>query len=184
MEVASHLSREEEDAWYLEIDKDQLESMNWSNAPTDSTWTNESADTGTDYAAQEGRTRLRRYEEDLDVNKVERQVGDVSVSKRVVEETKTIEVPVRREEVHIERHPVTDAAASSDMGASGKAFDEQTVRVPVMEEQVEVRKVVRPVEEIEITKTQTQDTERVEDTVRREEFDVDDQTQRRDSEKD
>jgi stress response protein YsnF len=48
-----------------------------------------------------------------------------------------------------------------------------------MAEEVEVRKVVRPVEEIEVTKSQTQDTRSVEDTVRREEFDVDDNTKDR-----
>jgi len=41
-----------------------------------------------------------------------------------------------------------------------------------MEEQVEIRKVPRAVEEIEISKVATQDTERVEDTVRREEVDI------------
>jgi len=43
---------------------------------------------------------------------------------------------------------------------------------------VEVRKVARPVEEIELTKTRTEDTRRVEDTVRREEFDIDDKSKR------
>jgi len=41
-----------------------------------------------------------------------------------------------------------------------------------------VRKVARPVEEIELTKTRTEDTRRVEDTVRREEFDIDDKSKR------
>ena len=130
--------------------------------------------------AEEGRggTRIRRYEEELDVQKTEREAGEVVVTKQVVEDTKTVEVPVRREEVHIERRRVSGEAPASDEAAF--LDDGQTIRVPVMEEDVEVRKVVRPVEEIEISKTATEDTERVEETVRREEFDVDDQTKRGD----
>jgi uncharacterized protein (TIGR02271 family) len=182
----SYVSREEGDDWYLSIDKDQLESMNWGSAPTDSAWAADysegaelqATDTDTSYERQGG-TRMRRYEEDLDVDKVSRQAGEVSISKRVVEDTKTVEVPVRREEVHVERRPVTgDVAAMSGGEFSGEAFSNETVTVPVMEEDIEIRKVARPVEEIEISKTATEQTERVQDTVRREEFDVDDQTER------
>jgi len=170
----NHIAREDDDDWYLSIDKDQIESMSWHQAPAQSAW---SQDWQSGRAMQEigtGRTRLRRYEEDLDVQKVDREAGEVVVSKNVVEDTKRIDVPLRREEVHVERRPVTDAA-----GAGGDAFREQSMRVPVMEEQVEVRKVARPVEEIEVTKTAAQDTKRVDATVRREEFDVDDQTNTR-----
>ena len=47
-----------------------------------------------------------------------------------------------------------------------------------MAEDVEIRKVARPVEEIEVTKSATDETRQVDTTVRREEFDVDDQTKR------
>ncbi len=169
------VSSKDEESWYLDIDKDEIETMNWTAAPTTSDW---STDWQTDAPAwrneHETGTRLRRYEEDLEANTVARQAGEVSVSKRVVEDTKTIEVPVRREEIHVERRPVTgDATASTD-----DAFQEGTIRMTAMEEDVEVRKVVRPVEEIELTKTRTEDTRRVEDTVRREEFDIDDKSKR------
>lgn len=175
----SYVARQEEDDWYLSVDKDQLETMNWNSAPTESAWAGDWSEeqvTPATSERQEGRTRLRRYEEELDVDKVTRDAGDVTVSKRVVEDTKTVEVPVRREEVHVERRPVTGEATSSTMGAD--AFTDQTLTVPVMEEQVEIRKVARPVEEIEISKTATEETRQVEGTVRREEFDVDDQTDR------
>jgi uncharacterized protein (TIGR02271 family) len=170
--------REDEDDWYLSIDKDDLESREWHSAPTSSQWSSDWAE-GRAPAYREGdRTRLRRYEEDLDVGKVSREAGEVSVSKRVVEDTKTVEVPVRREEVHVERRPVSDASATTDR-LGDDAFTEDRITVPVMEEDVEVRKVARPVEEIEITKTAAEDTRRVDETVRREEFDIDDDTQRR-----
>ena len=171
----SEIAREDEDDWYLTIDKDEIESRGWTGAPTDSEWSGDwSQDTMPKYD-DNGRTRLRRYEEDLDVSKVQRESGDVTVSKRVVEDTKTVEVPIRREEVHIERRPVTDASMSAT-GSTDEAFTDQTITVPVMEEDVEIRKVARPVEEIEITKTATDETRTVDATVRREEFDIDDDT--------
>ena len=60
----SYIAREEEDDWYLSIDKDQIESMNWTNAPTDSEWSKEWRDGNSTLEAREGRTRLRRYEEE------------------------------------------------------------------------------------------------------------------------
>jgi uncharacterized protein (TIGR02271 family) len=178
----SYISREEGDEWYLSIDKDQFESMNWGNPPTESSFAtdwNENQYTGEEQLT-EGRTRLRRYEEDVDVQKVQREAGEVVINKRVVEDTKTFQVPVRREEVHVERRAVTgDELVGAGTGASADAFSNESITVPVMEEDVEIRKVVRPVEEIEITKTATEDTRSVDATVRREEFDVDDQTRNR-----
>lgn len=165
------VAREEGDDWYLSVDKDQIESMNWTQAPTESAWSQEH-DLGAEPAVRQGGTRIRRYEEDLEANTVQRQ-GEVVVEKNVVEETRTIDVPVRREEAHVERRPVSGESLSGENLRDDQAFSGESVRVPVMEEEIEVRKVARPVEEIEITKTQTEDTRHVEDTVRREEFDVD-----------
>jgi len=185
----SYISREDSDTWFLSIGKDQIESMNWTTAPTGSQWSNDwrtGEYTGTtdqttgQTDTTQGRTRLRRYEEDVDVNKVQRDAGDLVVNKRVVEETKTVEVPVRREEVHVERRPVDDrtpVGAGAD-SFSNEAFQNESITVPVMAEDVEVNKVTRPVEEIEVSKTPTEETRQVDTTVRREEFDIDDRTTR------
>jgi len=182
------------DSWSLTIDKDDLEntySREWAEPPQQSAWSQdtyrsgqplESYETGDEQA---GKTRLRRYEEQLQAQTTPQQVGEVTVTKRVVEDRQTIEVPVMREEVRIERRPVDGSTTYDANGTVGDpattgAFqpDGQTVRVPVMEEQVVVQKVARPVEEIEISKVTTQDTRQVDDTVRREEFDVNDPTGR------
>lgn len=201
-----YVARQDGDDWYLSIDKDDISSMNWTNAPTESAWSSDwqngqySGDaagytgdeagyssesttdtaTGTGTTTGEGRTRLRRYEEDVDVNKVQREAGDVVINKRVVEETRTIEVPVRREEVHVERRPVDDRelVGSAADSMSNEAFQEDSITVPVMAEDIEVRKVARPVEEIEVSKTPTEETRQVDTTIRREEFDIDDRTTR------
>jgi uncharacterized protein (TIGR02271 family) len=169
--------REDEDDWYLNIDKDDIEARGWTQPPSQSAWSQD-YDQGVQQTERRGGTRIRRYEEDLEADTVQREGGGVTVNKNVVEETRTIDVPVRREEVHVERHDVS-GDTNLEAGRDDQAFSGESIRVPVMEEDVEVRKVARPVEEIEITKSQTQDTRRVEDTVRREEIDVDDQTSRR-----
>src|SRR5215211_1905071 len=62
----AQVMREDENDWYISIDKDQLESMNWRQAPTSSAWA-EGWGTRMDETFGRGQTRIRRYEEDLDV---------------------------------------------------------------------------------------------------------------------
>lgn len=107
-------------------------------------------------------------EERLDVKK-EDKTGDVHVGKRVVEETETIDVPVRKEEVVIERKPVRDGDKHDGGTITGES--EETV-IPVREETVRVEKDTEVVEEVDVRKETTQDTHKVQDTVRHEELDV------------
>lgn len=112
--------------------------------------------------------RLRLHEEKLNVDKERFQAGEVNVSKHIVEETQTVEVPLTREEVYIERRAVTEETAA------GEVFDDgESIHIPVMEERLEVTK--RPVvsEEIVVGKREVHDTETVNETVRREEADID-----------
>jgi len=92
----------------------------------------------------------------------------VTLGKDVVEQQRTLEVPVSREEVYVERRAV-DRPADRPI----EATSEKTIDVPVREEQVEIEK--RPVvyEEVEVGKRQVQETQRVSDTVRREEARID-----------
>ena len=107
-------------------------------------------------------------EEELDIDKREVSAGDVEIRKEVHEDIEQIEVPVTREEIYVDRKPVNRKEAT---GTVGKMEDE-TIRIPLKEEKVEVRK--RPVvrEEVEVGKKKVHETERVSDTVRREELDV------------
>lgn len=112
--------------------------------------------------------RIRLHEEQLKVDKERVQTGEINVGKRVVEETETVEVPVEREEVYVERHPVNEEVAGTD------AFDENdSVHVSLSEEQVNVSKKDVVTEEIVVGKQKVQDTERVDETVRREVADID-----------
>jgi uncharacterized protein (TIGR02271 family) len=110
-------------------------------------------------------------EERLEARKQSVQTGEVELRKDVVSEQQTIDVPVTREEVVIERHPVDRRESDRfDTGDLGKG---ETIRVPVREELVTVEKKPVVTEEVSIGKRTVQDTRHVSDTVRREEAVID-----------
>jgi uncharacterized protein (TIGR02271 family) len=121
----------------------------------------------------EDELRVQRTEEELAAGTREREAGALNVRKRVRTDRETVEVPTRHEEVTVERVPVSEGTAATEA-----QIGEDEVRVPVTEEEVVVEK--RPVakEEVRIRKDVVEDTEVVEEDVRREEIDVDDQTTR------
>ena len=170
--------------------KDQVENQDWSSAPAGDSYdssatvdTYDSTATGTagmadtadtydstatadTYAGDRDDSVIERREERLTVDKQTEQAGSVRVGKHVEEEVQSVDVPVTREEVTLERRSV-------DRPAGGEAFTEDSIDVPVYEERVEVNKEARVVEELDVDKTAYTDTEHVEETVRREEFDID-----------
>jgi uncharacterized protein (TIGR02271 family) len=93
-----------------------------------------------------------------------------TAEKDVVTEEKHVTVPVRREEVRVERRPVTGEARVADT-----AFEKDTVRVPVTEEEVEIRK--RPVvrEEVRVSKAVHEEQRTASEPVRRETVDIDEE---------
>jgi uncharacterized protein (TIGR02271 family) len=121
----------------------------------------------------EDELRVQRTEEELAAGTREREAGALNVRKRVRTDRERIEVPTRHEEVTVERVPVSEGTAATEA-----QIGEDEVSVPVTEEEVVVEK--RPVakEEVRIRKDVVEDTEVVEEDVRREEIDVDDQTTR------
>ena len=118
--------------------------------------------------------RVTRSEEELKVGTREREAGAVRVRKRVRTDRERIVVPKKRTEVTVERVPVVEGEAA------GSEIGEDEIVVPITEEEVIVEK--RPVvkEELRIRTEVVEDTEVVEEDVRREEIDVDDQTERHD----
>jgi uncharacterized protein (TIGR02271 family) len=123
--------------------------------------------------------RVRRSEEELRVSTREREAGAVRVRKRVRTDRERIVVPTKRVEVTVERVPVEGEAPSTEREDLGSEIKEDEIVIPVVEEEVVVEK--RPVikEEIRIRKEVVEDTEVVEEDVRREEVEVEDQTEDR-----
>ena len=98
------------------------------------------------------RTRLRKY---------------------VVEDEVTQTVPVKREEVRVEREPITDANAGA--ATDGPAISEEEHEVVLHEEEVVTEKRAVPKERIRVDKETVTDEQQVSETVRSERIDVDDQ---------
>jgi uncharacterized protein (TIGR02271 family) len=122
----------------------------WRSTPTD---------------VQSGRT-IRLVGEILRVHKERVSRGEVRLRKEVVTETKTIEVPVTREELVIERAPGDGREAAGAQVGSG----EKEIRVPLSEERVHVEKKPVVNEEVRVGKRQVQDTKRVSEQVQHEEL--------------
>ena len=121
----------------------------------------------------EDEVRVQRTEEELVAGIRQREAGSIRVRKRVRTDRERIEVPTRHEEISVKRVPVEGEAT-----AEAQIADDEVV-VPVTEEEVVVHK--RPVlkEEVRIRKDVVEDTEVVEEDVRREEVEVEDETERR-----
>lgn len=124
--------------------------------------------TGMRSASSTEETRIPLAEEELSVEKREREAGKVLVTKEVVTEEKEMKVPVRREKVRVERVPATEMRAAEGT----EAFQEKTVSVPVHEEEVEIRK--RPVvkEEVRISKGATEEERTLSAEARREKAEI------------
>ncbi|MEH7417472.1 YsnF/AvaK domain-containing protein [Neobacillus drentensis] len=103
-------------------------------------------------------------EEQLEITKERVQVGELQLHKEVVEEQRTVYVPLIREEVYIERRPVIDGKYDSS------AFTEdEIIRIPITEERIEVTKRPVVVEEVIVGKRKIQETKQVQDIIRKEE---------------
>jgi uncharacterized protein (TIGR02271 family) len=106
-------------------------------------------------------------EEQIEVGKRTVDRGVTRVRRYVVERPVEQEVTLRGERVTIERRRPIEAT-----GVPGQAFEERVVEVRETEEVPVVAKTARVVEEVAIRKEETERTETVRDTVRREEVDV------------
>jgi uncharacterized protein (TIGR02271 family) len=109
---------------------------------------------------------VRAHEEKLNVKKTPVEAGEATIRKEVHTEHQTIDVPVTREELVVERR------AGSGQASSANIQEGQEIRVPLREEQVNVEKQTVVAEEVSIGKRKVQDTEHVGGTVRKEEIKV------------
>jgi len=122
--------------------------------------------------ASEGETtRIPVVEEQLAVGKRTIERGGVRVYTRTTERPVEEEVTLREERARVERHPVDRPANEADLA---NAFKEGTVEVRESAEEAVVSKTAQVVEEVEIGKDVSQRTEKVSDTVRRTDVEVED----------
>jgi uncharacterized protein (TIGR02271 family) len=113
---------------------------------------------------------MTRSEEELHVGTEQRERGRARLRKYVVTEQVTKTVPVQREEVRIEREPITESNVDQAMG--GPAISEEEHEVVLHEEQPVVEKKTVPKERIRLDKDTVTEEEQVSEEVRREQIDA------------
>jgi uncharacterized protein (TIGR02271 family) len=117
---------------------------------------------------------MTRSEEELRVGTAQRERARVRLRKYVVTENVQRTVPVSREEVRIEREPITDA--NVDRALDGPEISEEEHEVVLHEEEPVVEKRTVPKERVRLGTEAHQEERQVSEDVRKEQIDVDDPT--------
>jgi len=114
---------------------------------------------------------MTRSEEELQVGTQTRERGRARLRKYVTTETQQVTVPVQREEVRVEREPITDA--NLDAATSGPAISEEEHEVTLREEEVMVEKRAVPKERVRLDTDTVTEERQVAEEVRKEQIQVD-----------
>jgi uncharacterized protein (TIGR02271 family) len=114
---------------------------------------------------------MTRSEERLTVGTRSEETGRARLRKYVVTENQTETVPVSREEVRVEREPITDANMGDAM--DGPAISEEEHEVTLHAERPVVEKEAVPVERVRMDKDTVSEQEQVSADVRKEQIEVD-----------
>jgi uncharacterized protein (TIGR02271 family) len=121
--------------------------------------------------AAEGDDAMTRSEEELRVGKESRQTGVARLRKYVVTEDVQTTVPVEREEVRVEREPITDESVEQAM--SGPEITESEHEVTLEAEEPVVEKRTVPKERVRLSKDAVTEEREVSEEVRKERIETD-----------
>ena len=164
MEVDQHLSETEEAELY------RYYGLQWGGAghDTETTTTGVAEHAHTDTTRTSGDAAVTLSEERVEVGKESREVGHARLRKYTTTETETVNVPVTKEKLVVERNPV-----SGERAAAGTIDDtDQVEEITLREERAVVDKETVPVEEVRIGKEQVTEHETVSAAVRKENVDI------------
>lgn len=143
-------------------------------ASSDYAQNSNAADQGRDNQQLEGTRNIQLLGELLRVHKDRVNRGEVRLRKEVITETQTVQVPVTREELVIERR-----AVSGETPASGTIGNSEEIRIPLTEETASVDKATVVREEVAVGKKAVGQVRDLTGEVRHEELVVDDPTTRK-----
>ena len=118
----------------------------------------------TEFAAEGAHLDLR--EEELDINTYRVETGDVTLHKDIVEEERSVDVPVSHDQVIIEQRTVDHRPTDEPITA------DETVHIPVTAEKIDVEKHTVVTGEVSAHKRSVQETEQVHEVLRKEVADV------------
>ena len=114
---------------------------------------------------------LKLYQERLVANKKRVKSGEVAIGKHIETETARVSVPIEKERVVIERVTPTDAGRAVAPGEA--TFGQSKVaHVEIYEETADIHKEAFVREEVRVSKVVEQETVEAQETLRREELDV------------
>ena len=113
---------------------------------------------------------MTRSEEELRVGKASRERGRARLRKYVVTEQVQQTVPVQREEVRVEREPITEG--NLDDATDGPAISEEEHEVVLHEEEVVTEKRTVPKERVRMEKDTVTDERQVSEEVRKEQIEA------------
>ena len=165
IDADGELSQSDEAALYSHYGMDYAESRSDSGLP-DGRERRTGDGAGRDVSSPETGDAMTRSEEELRVGTAARESGRARLRKHVVTENATKTVPVTREEVRVEREPITDAATS------GADISEEEHEVVLHEEEVVMDKRTVPKERVRLDKDTVTEQREVSETVRKEQIET------------
>jgi uncharacterized protein (TIGR02271 family) len=174
MEADGQLSQDDEAELYRHYGLDYSEHRSDSGLPagTADDRTDVDRDTvGRDVSGPTTDEAMTRSEEELAVGTETRERGRARLRKYVTTEQVTKTVPVQREEVRVEREPITDA--NLDAATSGPAISEEEHEVTLHQEEPVVEKRAVPRERVRLDTETVTDERQVSEEVRKEQIEVD-----------
>ena len=169
VDASGELSQQEEAELYSYYGLEYSESSSDSGLPEGGTDVRDTSE-GYDTSGPTTDDAMTRSEEELRVGKTQREAGRARLRKYVVSEQQTQTVPVQREEVRVEREPVTDT--NVDAALSGPEISEEEHEVVLHEEEPVVEKRAVPKERVRMSTDTVTDEEQVSGEVRKEEIEV------------
>ncbi|MGF0174511.1 PRC and DUF2382 domain-containing protein [Streptomyces sp. Marseille-Q5077] len=158
VDAGGHLSEEEEHRLY------EYYGIDWDAAWQQATQPATGSETGTGDA-------MTRSEEQMHIGTERQEVGRARLRKYVVTEEVQQTVPLRHEEVRIEREPVTDA--NRDDATAGPDISEAEHEVTLHAERPVVETKAEPVERVRLTTDERTEEETITGTVRKEKIEAD-----------
>jgi len=166
MEVDQHLSETEEAELYRYYGLQH--GVSHETAQTTHAGTGDRTVDHADTTRTTGDAAMTLSEERLEVGKESREAGRARLRKYTTTETETVQVPVTKEKLVVERNPVSGEHAAGPIGDS-----DQVEEITLREERAVIDKETVAVEEVRIGKEQVTEHETVSAEVRKEHVDVD-----------
>jgi uncharacterized protein (TIGR02271 family) len=180
MQADGQLSRDDEAELYRHYGLAYTEHRSDSGLPAGTTGRDIDTDrdtVGRDVSGPTTDDAMTRSEEELRVGTQTREAGRVRLRKYVTTEQQQVTVPVQREEVRVEREPITDANVGA--ATSGPDISEEEHEVTLHEEEVVVDKRAVARERVRLDTETVTDQRQVSEEIRKEQIEVDDQAQLR-----